>query len=106
MIMTIKRTIRPSIIGLATAVLVTAIASLFWAVGLKNILSIVLWPGGMLGWMFIFGDNINSYDEVLGIITAISLVVNGGVGLALGSLIGFIIRLLKRALRSKEILLL
>jgi hypothetical protein len=68
--------IRPSIIGMTVAVVVTALAAASWAVGFGGILGIVLLPGGLLEWAFVYGDNIRSPDEVMGMITLISLVVN------------------------------
>ena len=69
--------IRQSMIGLAVAILATAVASGLWAIGQENWICIVLWPGMMLGWAFVFGDNIRSFHDVTGIITLISLLTNG-----------------------------
>jgi hypothetical protein len=88
--------IRPSVIGMIVALVVTALAAASWAAGLGGILGIVLLPGGLLGWAFVYGDNIRSPDEVMGTITLISLTVNAIAGLLIGASIGWIGRLLKR----------
>ena len=87
---------------MAVGVVVTALASASWVAGFGGILGIVLVPGGLLGWAFVYGDNIRSPDEVIGTITLISLVVNATAGLLLGAFIGWITRLLKRRKHDKH----
>ena len=77
-------------IGLVLAILVTAVAGGLWAIGREDSIFIVLWPGAMLGWAFVFGDNIRSFHDVSGVITLISLVTNGIAGLIIGACIGFV----------------
>jgi hypothetical protein len=84
--------IRPPIIGILAAILVTAIAGGLWDIGREDWVCIVLWPGMMIGWAFVFGDNIRSFHEVTGVITLISLVTNGFAGLIIGAFFAFVVR--------------
>jgi hypothetical protein len=93
--------IRPSLIGLAVAVLVTAVAGGLWTIGRENWICVALWPGMMLGWAFVFGDNINSFHDVSGTITLISLLTNGIAGLLIGALTGLVVRGWKRHARRR-----
>ena len=94
--------IRPGMIGLVSAILVTAVAGGLWAIGWEDPIFIVLWPGAMLGWAFVFGDNIRSFHDVPGVITLISLVTNGIAGLIIGACIGFVGSVWKHQREKKE----
>ena len=83
------------------AILVTAVAGGLWAIGREDWICIVLWLGMMLGWAFVFGDNIRSFHEVSGVITLISLVTNGIAGMIIGVLVGFVVRGWNRCGRNK-----
>lgn len=78
--------------------MVTALSGGLWAIGMGHLSlsGLVLWPGAMLGWAFVFGDNISSFDEVVGTVTLISIATNGIMGLILGALVGGVIGLRKR----------
>jgi hypothetical protein len=52
----------------------------------------VLWPGAMLGWAFVFGDNIRSFHDVTGVITLISFMTNGLCGAIIGASTSYIIQ--------------
>ena len=93
--------IRPGMIGLVSAILVTAVAGGLLAIGRKDPIIIVLWPGAMLGWAFMFGDNIRSFHDVAGVITVISLVTNGIAGLIIGACMGFLRRVWKHQREKK-----
>ena len=95
------KSFRASIIGLVLAMLVTVFAGGLWATGREDAICIVLWPGMMLGWAFVFGDNIQSFHDVTGVITLISVVTNGVAGLILGANAGIGIKIWKR-LRQKN----
>ena len=85
----------PSIIGMAVALVITALAAAGWAAGGRGIVEIALLPGGLLAWALVYGDNIRSPDEVMGTIILLSLVVNAIVGLLVGACLGEIQRALE-----------
>ena len=78
------------------AAVLTGLAGGFWAVGWKWPICVLLYPGMFLGWAFVFGDNISSFDEVTGTITMISLVTNTIGGFILGALAGAVVRMVRR----------
>jgi hypothetical protein len=92
--------IPPSVIGFVLALIITAVAGSLWAMGREDPICIVLWPGAMLGWAFVFGDNIRSFHDVSGVITLISFLTNGLCGVILGASIGYIIQ--ARKYRRRE----
>ena len=88
--------IGPSIVGMTIAAALTGLAGGFWAVGWKWAICVLLYPGMLLGWAFVFGDNISSLDEVTGTITMISLVTNTIGGFILGALVGAVVRMVRK----------
>jgi hypothetical protein len=92
---------RPSIMGMAVALVVTALAAVGWAAGFGGILGIVLVPGGLIGWVCVYGDNTNSPEEVMGTIISISLIVNAILGLLIGACLGEIQRALEPRKHNK-----
>jgi hypothetical protein len=87
---------------MALAILITIVDVVLCALELSKIGGITLWLGGMLGWMFVFGDNIDSFHDVLGIIALISVVTNGILGLVFGAIVGGVIRILRPQYRVNE----
>ena len=91
----------PSIIGMAVALVITALAAAGWAAGGRGIVEIVLLPGGLIGWACLWGDNLHSTDEVMGTIILLSLIVNAIVGLLVGACLGEIQRALEPQKHNK-----
>jgi Na+-translocating ferredoxin:NAD+ oxidoreductase RnfD subunit len=78
--------------GFVLALLITTVAGGLFAMGREDPICIVLWPGMMLGWAFVFGDNIRSLRDVSGMIILTSLMMNGLCGAIIGASTGYIIR--------------
>jgi hypothetical protein len=86
---------------MAVALVITALAAAGWAAGFRGIVEIVLLPGGLIGWVCVYGDNTNSPEEVMGTIISISLIVNAILGLLIGACLGEIQRALEPQKHNK-----